>query len=262
MVKGLAGRRILVTRPQAQAASLSDAIRARGGEPLVFPLLAIAAVDNGGRAALDAVAARLDDFDLAFFVSPNAVAHGLAAMRARRAWPPHLRVATVGKGSEQALRDHGFDSAIAPQQGFDSEAVLALPEFQAEAVRDKRVLIFRGDGGRELLGDELVTRGALVEKVCCYQRSCPDADAGPVIALARDGALHAITLTSSEAVGNLRQLAGEGGMAVLCPLPVFVPHPRIARFAREAGFAHVLECAPGDDGLLAALESHLSASLG
>ncbi len=250
----LADRHIVVTRPAGQAASLCEAIAARGGIPVRFPVLAIGTPEDG--AELEAAIARLDDFDLAFFVSPNAVEHALGPILARRTWPAHLVVATVGKGSERALHGFGFDRVLAPQTGFDSEAVLALPEFQADAVRGRQVVVFRGDGGRDLLGETLRARGARVDYVTCYRRSCPALDPAPLLALAAKGRLDAITLTSSEGVGNLVAMVGPEGLAALRPIPVFVPHPRIAAHARDAGFACVIETPPGDAGLLASLEAH------
>ena len=147
----LAGRSIVVTRPVGQADSLCAALIGLGAEPLLFPLLTISPVADP--APLQAVARRLEDFALAFFVSPNAVNFGLDAILPAAPWPASLPVATVGKGSEGALAARGFTAVIAPQSGFDSESVLALPAFQAQAVAGKRVLILRGDGGRDLLGD-------------------------------------------------------------------------------------------------------------
>ena len=58
------------------------------------------------------------------------------------------------------MQGWGFANVIAPQDGFDSEAVIALPEFAADAVRGRKVLIFRGDGGRELLADTFCANAA------------------------------------------------------------------------------------------------------
>jgi len=250
----LSGRHIVVTRPAGQADSLCAAVAARGGIALRFPVLAIGAVEDA--TALEGVADRLDAFDLAFFVSPNAVRHALEPILARRAWPAHLRVATVGKGSERALAEFGFAHVIAPQSGFDSEAVLALDAFQPAAVAGRHVVIFRGDGGRDLLGETLRERGASVEYVTCYRRYCPDLDPAPLLDLAASGHLDAFTLTSSEGVPNLVAMVGEAGWQVLKDIAVFAPHPRIAAHARAAGFLRVIETPPGDEGLIAALESH------
>ncbi|WP_332673834.1 uroporphyrinogen-III synthase [Aromatoleum sp.] len=254
MRSGLSGRHIVVTRPAAQAGSLCDAIAARGGVAVRFPVLGIAPIDD--TTALDAIADRLDDVDLAFFVSPNAVHHALTAILARRSWPARAVVATVGKGSERALAEFGFTAVVAPAAGFDSEAVLDLPEFRPEAVDGRRVVIFRGDGGRDLLGETLRERGARVEYVTCYRRFRPADDPAPLLDLARRGGLDAITLTSSEGVGSLVAMVGAGGMDALRSVPIFAPHPRIAAHARAAGFLRVVETPPGDEGLMQALESH------
>ena len=255
MSRSLAGRHIVVTRPAVQADSLCEAIASRGGIPVRFPVLAIAPIDDAS--PLNVVADRLDDVDLAFFVSPNAVRHALPAILARRAWPKHAIVATVGKGSERALAEFGFPAVVAPATGFDSEAVLELAEFRTEAVRGRRVVIFRGDGGRDLLGETLRDRGAQVEYVTCYRRSRPEEDPAPLLEFAREGRLDAITLTSSEGVGNLVAMLGVDGLPALLSVAVFAPHPRIAACAREVGFRRVIQTPAGDEGLIQALESHL-----
>lgn len=256
----LSGLGILVTRPAAQAEGLCEAIRARGGEPLLFPLIEIHPPDDP--APLADVAARLGAYDLAFFVSANAVDHAMPVLRAAGAWPARLRVATVGKGSEAALRRWGFEDVIAPDTGFDSEAVLALPAFQAAAVSGRRIVIFRGNGGRALLGEALRARGAEVEHVTCYRRSPPADGPAPLFAWFEKGALHAVILTSSEAVQHFVTLLGTRGLARFRNAPVFASHPRIAACAREAGFACVIQTDPGDMAIVHALESQLSGSLG
>ncbi|WP_374487073.1 uroporphyrinogen-III synthase [Zoogloea sp.] len=250
----LAGRSILITRPAGQADSLCAALAALGGEPLRFPLLTISPVADPS--PLQAAARRLGDFALVFFVSPNAVHLALDAMLpVLGRWPDDVSVATVGKGSEAALAARGFSGVIAPSDGFDSEAVLALPAFQPAAVAGRRVLILRGDGGRDLLGDTLKARGACVEYLTCYHRSGPADDFGPILTRARAGRLDALTLTSSESVGYLRALPE---IPALREIPVFVPHPRIATAAREAGFSTVIATGAGDQGLIEGLVGHFS----
>lgn len=250
----LAGRTLVVTRPREQAGSLCERIRAAGGEALLFPVIAVGpALDP---APLDAIVGRLDAFDLAFFVSPNAAHYAMQFVLPRRKWPPALGVATVGKGSERVLRSYGFEHVIAPQHGFDSEAVIALPEFSAAAVAGRKVLIFRGDGGRELLAETLRKRGASVEYVACYRRFCPEIDPRLLLEPVARGAVDGLLLTSSEGVTNLRQMLGAEGLAALRAVTVFASHPRIVAQARAAGFEHVVETPAGDDGLMQALENH------
>lgn len=250
----LAGRHIVVTRPAGQAAHLAEALASLGAKPVLFPVLAIFDAEDE-RPLLD-IAARLDGFDWAAFVSPNAAEKALTSILAHRAWPPQLRAMTVGKSSEQALARFGIRDVVAPQDRFDSEALLELPELAEVAGR--KVVIFRGDGGRELLGETLKARGATVEYVTCYRRARPALDPAPLLALWSDGALDAVTVTSSEGLRNLFDMVGKLGQAWLRKTPVFVPHQRIAEQAKALGLQEVILTGPGDAGLIDGLQRHFS----
>lgn len=241
MANSLAGRRILVTRPSHQAGKLADSILAAGGVPVLFPLLEITPVADP--AALYDQVSQLADYQLAIFISPNAVEQGVAAMRTVGLKPDlPCKIATVGQGSAQALRELGFDDILVPRERFDSEGLLALPELQD--VAGWRVMIFRGDGGRALLGDTLKARGAIVDYATCYQRNAP------LLAAIDWRSLDAITITSSEALSYLRQRMTESQLNI----PLFVPHPRIAALAQQQGWQHIFPTESGDAGLLAALD--------
>lgn len=250
----LAGRRIVVTRPAGQAAHLAEALAALGAHPVLFPVLAIEDVADT-TPVLDA-AIRLDSYDWAVFVSPNAVEKALAVILAQRRWPANVRAATVGHSSEQALARHGIRDVVAPQERFDSEALLALPEFAD--VADKRVVIFRGDGGRDLFGDTLKERGAAVDYVTCYHRARPALDPAPLHKLWQEGHLDAMTVTSSEGLRNLWTMVGKLGQSWLKKTPTFVPHARIAEQARALGLDRVILTGPADAGLVAGLLAHFS----
>jgi len=247
----LAGRTVAITRPTAQAEALCRAIEEAGGEAFRFPLLEIVPVTDP--AVFAPVAARLDTFEIAFFVSPNAVEHGLGGLRQIRPWPPGLRVAAVGQGSARVLEAHGFSEVVAPAEGFDSEAVLALPAFAPEAVRGRVVLVVRGGTGRELLGATLMARGARVEYLSCYHRRCPVADPAPLLELAACGRLDALSVTSSEGADHLVRIIGSEGLARLSRVPVFVSHPRIATRCYLHGLKQTIISGTGDDALLRAL---------
>jgi uroporphyrinogen-III synthase len=251
----LAGCGILITRPAHQAGPLAALIHAAGGRPVIFPALEILDPPDP-QPLLDAIA-RLESYDLAVFISPNAVTRVMERMAGRRAWPAGLRVAAIGKGGVSELERHGIHGVIVPQRGFDSERLLEMPQLQA--VSGKRVLILRGDGGRELLGDTLAARGAQVDYVACYRRALPQTDPAPLLqAWAQDG-VHATVVTSSEGLRNLFVMLGKPGEPLLQHTPLLVPHPRIAAVARELGCRHVIETAAGDDGLMAGLLRQFSA---
>ncbi len=236
----LAGLKVLVTRPRDQAGLLALAIQQAGGKAILFPLLDIAPVSDVTHLH-QKLAQR---FDLAIFISPNAVQYGMAAIAAAHAVLPPL-VATIGQGSARALRAAGVTSIIAPTERYDSEGLLALPELAD--MSGKRVLILRGDGGRELLGDTLKARGASVEYATCYQRSKSTQSLTELAQLRPD----VITVTSSEALAHL---VGMVGSAVeWLSLPLFVPHARIAANATQQGWQDIVHTDAGDDGLIASL---------
>lgn len=251
-MSALAGRGIVITRPAHQSASLAARVRAAGGEPILFPALEISAIDDP--APLQALVARLAGFDWAVFVSPNAASRGLESIRAHGAWPVGLRAAAVGRGTVRELNRQGIDRVVAPQERFDSEGLLACPELAA--VQGKRIAIFRGDGGRETLGDTLTARGAQVEYAECYRRVRPAVDPAACAALlarwAR-GEVQAVTAASTETLANLFELLGAAGVVALRETPAFVPHVRIAQAARDLGLVTVTVTEAGEEGLVAGL---------
>jgi uroporphyrinogen-III synthase len=251
MSGALAGRRIVITRPAGQIETLADLVRADDGTPIVFPVIEIR--DVADIKPLAALIDRLDDFDVAIFISANAVAKAMNLVQSRRTWPRHVRVATIGKGSEKALRRFGFSEIVAPTGRFDSEALLELAPL-AE-VAGKRIVIFRGDGGRELLGDTLTARGAAVEYAECYRRVRPDADVAPLLKLWARGELDAITVTSREGLHNLYDMVGKLGQQWLRRTPTFAPHARIVAGARALGLERVVETGAGDEGLAEGLRA-------
>lgn len=249
-MKPLAGLGVVVTRPAHQAGPLAELIEQAGGRAILFPALEI--FDAGDMGPLSAVIDRLEQFDLAIFISPNAVDKAMNLIRARRAWPPGLRCAAVGKGSGAALARLGIGDVLVPQGRFDSEALLALPELQQVAGR--RVVIFRGEGGRELLGEELIRRGADLTLVECYRRGKPvGTDVGALLHQWARGEIDAITVTSGESMRNLFDLVGKLGQQWLRKTPVFAFHENIAAVARELGVEQVFVTAAGDEGLLSGL---------
>jgi uroporphyrinogen-III synthase len=253
--KPLAGNGIVVTRPAQQAERLAGLIRAAGGEAILYPVIEIRDVVDPQ--PLYDLIDRLDEFDLAVFISPNAAHQALGAIAGRRALPATLAIAAVGPGTARGLAGLGVANVIAPGGRGDSEALLALP--QLGEPRGKRVVIFRGDGGRELLADELTARGALVEYATCYRRVRPDLDPAPLIAAWDRGGLHAVAVTSSEGLRNLCEMAGAAGRTLLARTPLFVTHPRIGQTARELGLSNVIVTTEsGDEGLVAALIEHFA----
>jgi uroporphyrinogen-III synthase len=242
----LRGARIVITRPARQAAGLAQQVAALGGKPVMFPAIVI--LPPADRSALDRAQRDLGQYDYAVFVSANAVEYGVGDPAS---WPKHLVALAPGPGTIAALAAVGIGNARMPATTMDSEGLLALPELAD--VTDKRVVIYRGSGGRELLGESLAGRGAKVDYVECYRRAKPYGDFGTMAAAWQAGEIDALTLTSSEGLDNLWELFDGASRPSIAATPSFVPHARIAERARTLGFSRVVVTAPTDAGLLASL---------
>lgn len=228
-----------------------------------FPLLDIAPTPN-----LDDLRAALGDpsrYVLVVFVSPNAVQQAFAAMPEGFRWPQEVPVAVVGPASALALAQHGVappahrviqPDTHADDARQDSEALYA--RLDVPSLSGREVLIVRGNGGREWLADQLREAGASVRTVEAYRRSVPVPDAAAWLALrAVLPARHAWTLTSSEAVRNLDELAranlSPADLDTLHGAPCFASHARIVEQAKSLGFRDVTLTGAGDDRLLASV---------
>ena len=252
MDRPLTGLAIAVTRPAGQNEALMRQIEYAGGKAIAYPTLTILPADT---AWVPDIAARLDAFDVAIFISANAVAHGLKPLLARRAWHNHIAVAAMGPGGAGALSAAGFDRVVLPNITLDSEGLLTAEAFAPDAINGRKVIIFRGSGGREVLAESLRARGALVEYVECYRRTLPEGDAADPAALVAAhaaGLLHGIVASSSEGLKNLQTLLAEAPW-VLNDTTLFVPHPRIAAYAETLGLEKVVTTPPADAGLLSGM---------
>jgi uroporphyrinogen-III synthase len=250
----LHGLRVLVTRPAGQAERLCKLIDAAGGEAFCLPAIDI--LDPVDSYHLESVVASLAHYDLAIFISVNAVTRGLDFITARGEWPASVRIATVGARSAEALTPYGLAADLVPSHRFNSEALLAFDELQD--MRGKRVVIFRGNGGRETLHDTLVERGAEVDYVEVYRRACPVVDPQEIMPYWQPGVLDIITVTSNETLQNLFDMAGIEAQPLLRRIPLLVIGERQAALAEQLGFRNEPLRAEnaGDAAILEALKKY------
>ncbi|HKE39644.1 MAG TPA: uroporphyrinogen-III synthase [Casimicrobiaceae bacterium] len=248
----LRGAGILITRPARQAAALAREIAALGGKPIIFPAMVILPPEDVP--ALARAQRELASYDYAVFVSANAVEYGVGDPAA---WPAKLIAFAPGPGTAAALAAVGVTNARVPSTTMDSEGLLALPELQH--AESKRVVIFRGGGGRELLADALTSRGAHVDYVECYRRARPEAGAEGLEDALREGRIDAVTLTSSEGLDNLWNILGAAARDQFVAIPAFMPHARIAARASKLGVRQTIVTEAADAGLIAALLEYFAA---
>ena len=257
--------RVIVTRPEQQAAAWVAALREQGLDAQALPLIGIGALADA--APLRSAWRNLAQRSLVVFVSPNAVQYFFAERPPGPDWPAGVLAAAPGPGSVAALREQGVPVALLVQPAadaatFDSESlwVQLAPRDWAGA----RVLVVRGadgseaDGaghGREWLAGQLRARGADVEFIAAYRRQAPEPGAAERTLLAQalqQPARHVWLFSSSEAVARLQQIAPAADGAAARAL---ASHPRIAASARALGFGRVDAVAPSADAVIAVLSA-------
>ena len=251
--KPLNGVTIAITRPVDQAKKLSALITAAGGTPVLYPLIEITALADYSQ--FEAVIQDIQQYDWAIFISSNAVQNGMPRL-VKMGISSKLKFAAIGPVTANVLQSFGVNQVLTPsshiQDGdeskvrFDSESLLALPEMQA--MQGKKVMIFRGRGGRDVLAETLKARGATVTFAECYQRINPQTNCDLLAKLYSEKKLHGIVITSSEAMRHLLDLAGDAEW--LKNTTLFVNHARIAELPLQMGLKVCVAEAPGDDAML------------
>jgi uroporphyrinogen-III synthase len=238
IIPPLTGLSILVTRPLPQAQALATSIANFGGEPIVFPAIAIEALS----------AAVPEPHELIIFVSVNAVEHG-ATLVQRTAG---MRIAAIGKATAAALAAANCPADIVPEASFTSEALLALPALQVAT--GQRALIVRGEGGRETLRETLTAQGLIVSTLEVYRRVRPLISQNAIEALeqrwSEDG-IDAVTATSIATFTNLIEMLSDRGRELLNKTPLVAPTRRIVDAAMALGWnAEALLTVSADDAAI------------
>ncbi|MFI4940180.1 MAG: uroporphyrinogen-III synthase [Burkholderiales bacterium] len=254
---------VVITRPLAQSAVLAQHVVALGRQAVVFPLLEICPLADS--APLREVLANLADYAMVAFVSPNAIDAAFAHLST---WPAGVAIAVMGEGSRAALARHGLTDSNATifsprnSERTDSETLLEtlLETLNFNTLHSRKILIVRGESGRELLADQLRGHGLEVTQVAAYRRAAPEWND------ARRQQLEALLecqndwiVTSSEALHILVAMTGQmnssGSVVKMQQQRMIVPHARIAETAHSLGFLDVVLTGSGDERLLAALQS-------
>ncbi len=235
---------VLVTRPAHQAEEFCRMIEAEGGTAIRFPVIEVAPASD--KAMIEQRLQDLSRYNIAIFISANAVKHALACGFSDQS--EGLKIAAVGNKTAASLRAHGIAVSILPKSGFNTEALLALPLLQC--VADKRIAIIRGVGGRETLAQTLTDRGAQVDYIEVYQRHLPKQRLVDVIDYQN---CDIIAVTSQEGLRNLITLCDD--KAWLFTTALACNSQRTAKLAEELGFRRdiVTSLEPGDEAMKAAI---------
>ncbi|WP_300628311.1 uroporphyrinogen-III synthase [Pseudomonas sp.] len=228
--------RLLLTRPAEESTALAATLADAGVFSSKLPLLEIEALPVTPEQ--QAILGALQRYCAVIVVSKPAAR--LALQRMSAPWP-RLPWFSVGAATAQILADHGLDVHY-PPAGDDSEALLQLPALhEAIALPGARVLILRGEGGRELLAERLRERGVSVDYLELYHRFLPAYNTGALMQRIQLERLNGLVVSSGQGFLHLQALAGSDWPEV-AQLPLFVPSPRVFEMARAAGAEKVVDC--------------------
>jgi uroporphyrinogen-III synthase len=246
----LSKKTILITRPFGREKNLRHLIEQAGGNVIHYPVFSIQPPPELEIEQLINLRDQLHNFTMAIFISPTAVEQSQIYFPVL---PEHFTIVSIGSKTTKALQQHDFHVDIeAPEH--DSESLLQTAEFQMPSIQGQRILIFRGNGGRDLLGDTLVRRGAQIRYVETYRRERP-----PLAPLTEQQVktLDAITISSNEGLDNLVTLMEDP--TLLIDIPLIVPSPRIVTLARQHGFRIIIAAQNAtDEAMLSALTDYFS----
>ncbi len=254
-------KKVLVTRPQHQADNMVRMITAAGGVAIRFPLIAIEA--NPDQQHIIGILTRLDNYDQAIFISPNAADYALVAIDSCNKRPQLLKqkVWAIGDATAKALHSGSIKDVLKPDKGCNSEALLNMPDMQSgflsgsnlDAPVPSNIIIFRGGEGRTLLEDTLRARGANVTCADIYIRKKPEVSTEQLGWL--EHGIDVIMISSGEALLNLLSMIPENRRALLNDVVLLLGSERIFNNekARLSNICCIIAENPGDEAMMTAL---------
>jgi len=265
----MSAKTIVVTRPSGQARQLIEVLMqaieksgvAKRGLPEIISLPLLTIVPKTDAALADHISSALHDTDLAIFVSPNAIESVMRLLE--RDWQDFSKkiipIGVMGGSSKHALQNHGVGTEIKPtpiiipenNAQWDSEGLWLELQKLGWDWQGKKVLIFKGEGGRDWLADTLKKAGATVEGISTYTRIPLDID-NPVWQAIHDMDFSKSLwlLTSSEAVRYLGKVIEDQFTYGLSSASAICPHHNIADAAELIGFGEVFTTDSGDEALI------------
>ena len=231
--------RVLVTRPAPDNQSLCDQLATAGWSPMPLPLFEIAAFDEPTAQAAQVrnQIMNLDLYCAVIVVSKHAARIGGDWID--QYWPQlpiGIEWLAIGKATANVLAGYDIHAGTS-ELGIDSEALLNHPALSAEKIAHQRILIMRGDSGRDLLADTLRQRGAQVDYCDLYHRQAVTYPIEEIKNGVLQAPLSGILINNGEALLHLCSLVGRS--ITLTETTLVVPSQRIAQLAREQGFRNI-----------------------
>lgn len=189
-------KRIVITRPRAQADEFADKLRAAGFEPVFFPVIEIQSIENN--VALQRALSKLECYDWVVFNSVNAV--NVVFDQLQNLMLP--RVAAIGPKTAEALQERGVSPDFTPQEYVAESILPGLGD-----LRGKWVLLPRAEIARNTLPEAIFEAGAIPHEIAVYKTLPARPDSEGLAALKQG--VDMITFTSSSTVQNFVAIARE-----------------------------------------------------
>ncbi|MGI9317498.1 MAG: uroporphyrinogen-III synthase [bacterium] len=248
----LSGYSVLVTRPAESSENLAELISTHGGVPLEFPVIKIKL--QAEQLPMQTAAAHMGDVDLAIFVSVHAARSFSTAMGQLGSHVPgKLKIAAIGPTTAIELQSHGYRVDFLPRDAASSEGLIKTLG-QSDLV-GQRVVIFRGQSGRQVLSQYLLGVGAQVSEIESYRRVTNPEPLDQVLENWQENTHRLLVLTSVDIMQRLLDKVPAKLHTYMLSSGVAVLSQRIAVAAAASGFCGKIQVANNadDQGLLEAL---------
>lgn len=229
---------ILITRPDPEGSELCSALNHQSISAIHQPLLTRAAGEHFNQVTKQLV--NLTTNDIVIAVSQHAVSYTDQAFQQHQlSWPTTINYFAVGQKSAQHLEQVTQQSVHYPKV-YDSEHLLALPALQHDQIAGKRVIILRGNGGRELIYTTLSERQADVTYAEVYQRKWLKLNAKELLQSWTNQQVNCIVVTSAEQLNFMTVLFSQHHQQQwLFHCTLLVPSHRVVLHAQQLGYHHI-----------------------
>ncbi len=225
----LHGLRLLITRPVHQAKALAAQTQYYGGVANQLPTLEI--IGTNIKKVILGIK-KLKEYDFVIFISPNSVFSTAEIIhRIWPLWPKNTKTIATGPGTALALKEHNLPCDNCPERDFNGTGLLNLTTLQD--IKQKKILIIKGEGGRLYLAKGLKARGAQADNLNVYKRRLPKIDKDNI---PHHEAIDVIICTSSTGLKNLVGLLYPYWQDILFKKQLLVISPRLADNAKKLGF--------------------------
>jgi uroporphyrinogen-III synthase len=249
MTEVLDGIKVLVTRPEQQAETLCESIQNLGGTAIRFPVMEI--TQSRDQQAAKMVLDNIPQYDIGIFISRNAVNWTMKLLAEKTSTLDKLTLIAIGTATAKTL-EQILSAEVITNSGANSEALLEMEALSEKNIRGKKIIIFRGEGGREHLATTLRKRAATVDYAEVYRRNCPEYDRDVVAKLWSSNIPDVVIVTSNKGLENLFSMLNEEQSNILLGKQLLVMGERMLDFSNDFGFATppILAEESSDEGIL------------